>query len=305
MYSLEECEEDIIIIRDRGDHFYAMDARCPHEGGPLDQGDIEELGNRLLVICPWHSFDFDASTGESSTGLKQTTYATRIVDNVLYVNTPVQLSLKKPTNDSKTESEDKKKAAESLVKENQISSNEENLSLCDWAVRILNTADPNEKVRLTEEVAQKWFSGEIKVIKDEKLVVLVPDEPARQENLHIVEPGRIRRGKGGTQASRVALLHSLANIEQWAIDLSWDILARFADLDFPDSSRLPKEFFDDFVKVARDEAKHFRLLDARLKELDSFFGALPVHNGLWESATVTKTNFLSRLAIVHMVHEAR
>lgn len=27
--------------------------------------------------------------------------------------------------------------------------------------------------------------------------------------------------------------------------------------------------------------------------------------GLWESATVTKDNFLSRLAIVHMVHEAR
>ena len=51
--------------------------------------------------------------------------------------------------------------------------------------------------------------------------------------------------------------------------------------------------------------KHFRLLDARLKELDSFFGALPVHNGLWESATVTKSNLLARLAVVHMVHEAR
>jgi uncharacterized ferritin-like protein (DUF455 family) len=51
--------------------------------------------------------------------------------------------------------------------------------------------------------------------------------------------------------------------------------------------------------------KHFNLLEKRLNELGSFFGALPVHNGLWESATVTKENFLSRLAIVHMVHEAR
>lgn len=47
------------------------------------------------------------------------------------------------------------------------------------------------------------------------------------------------------------------------------------------------------------------MLDKRLKELGSHFGALAVHNGLWESATTTKSNFLSRLAIVHMVHEAR
>lgn len=39
-------------------------------GGPLDQGDIEELGNKLLVVCPWHSFDFDLKDGMSSTGLK-------------------------------------------------------------------------------------------------------------------------------------------------------------------------------------------------------------------------------------------
>ena len=52
-------------------------------------------------------------------------------------------------------------------------------------------------------------------------------------------------------------------------------------------------------------SKHFGLLDKRLKELDSHFGALPVHNGLWESATATKDDLLSRLAIVHMVHEAR
>lgn len=47
------------------------------------------------------------------------------------------------------------------------------------------------------------------------------------------------------------------------------------------------------------------MLEKRLCELGSYFGALPVHNGLWESATITKDNFLSRLAIVHMVHEAR
>ena len=138
------------------------------------------------------------------------------------------------------------------------------------------------------------------------------------------------------------MIHSLANIEQWAIDLSWDIICRFSSLEYPDKTKLPREFFDDFIKVACDEAKvkiqtvkshknfctifltytclyifeikfksflglhkHFKLLENRLVEMGSYFGALPVHNGLWESATVTKDNFLSRLAIVHMVHEAR
>lgn len=106
-------------------------------------------------------------------------------------------------------------------------------------------------------------------------------------------------------ASRIALIHSLANIEQWAIDLSWDIICRYSSLEYPDKTKLPKDFYDDFIKVACDEAKHFNLLEKRLIELGSYFGALPVHNGLWESATITKENFLSRLAIVHMVHEAR
>lgn len=51
--------------------------------------------------------------------------------------------------------------------------------------------------------------------------------------------------------------------------------------------------------------KHFILLEKRLKELNSYFGALEIHNGLWESAITTKESLLARLAIVHMVHEAR
>ncbi len=102
-------------------------------------------------------------------------------------------------------------------------------------------------------------------------------------------------------------MHSLANIEQWAIDLSWDIIARFGSvlIGKNNNEKLPKEFFDDFIKVACDEAKHFRLLEKRLKELDSYFGALPVHNGLWQSASDTNDSLLARLAIIHMVHEAR
>lgn len=45
--------------------------------------------------------------------------------------------------------------------------------------------------------------------------------------LQLVEPWKLKRGKGRRLASRQALLHSLVHIENWAVDLAWDIIARF------------------------------------------------------------------------------
>lgn len=77
-----------------------------------------------------------------------------------------------------------------------------------------------------------------------------------------------------------------------------DIIARFGK-----QESMPREFFTDFVKVAQDEGRHFTLLAARLKELGSFYGALPAHDGLWDSAIATSKDLLARLAIEHCVHE--
>lgn len=41
------------------------------------------------------------------------------------------------------------------------------------------------------------------------------------------------------------------------------------------------------VQVAEDECRHFLLLEKRLEEMGSFYGALPAHDGLWESAMET------------------
>ena len=41
--------------------FYALDAVCPHQGGPLDQGLIW----RGALECPWHRFCFDPATGRN------------------------------------------------------------------------------------------------------------------------------------------------------------------------------------------------------------------------------------------------
>lgn len=108
-----------------------------------------------------------------------------------------------------------------------------------------------------------------------------------------------RRGKAATEAGRIALLHALAHIELNAIDLACDIIARFSD------QGLPRAFFDDWVKVADEEALHFTLLHDRLGELGVSYGDLPAHDGLWEAAGNTAHDVLARLAIVPLVLEAR
>jgi len=108
-----------------------------------------------------------------------------------------------------------------------------------------------------------------------------------------------KRRAGGSHAGRVALLHAIAHIELNAIDLAWDIVARFS------ASDLPKLFFDDWIKVASEEAEHYALLSARLADFGAAYGDLPAHDGLWEAAELTAHDLLTRLAVVPLVLEAR
>ncbi len=41
--------------------FYAIDDTCPHQGGPLGEGFLEDC----IVTCPWHGWRFDVTTGVS------------------------------------------------------------------------------------------------------------------------------------------------------------------------------------------------------------------------------------------------
>jgi nitrite reductase (NADH) small subunit len=42
--------------------FYAMDNACAHRGGPLGEGDLEGR----LVMCPWHAWRWDVTTGRNA-----------------------------------------------------------------------------------------------------------------------------------------------------------------------------------------------------------------------------------------------
>jgi uncharacterized ferritin-like protein (DUF455 family) len=106
-----------------------------------------------------------------------------------------------------------------------------------------------------------------------------------------------RRRKAGAEGSRIALLHALAHIELNAIDLAWDLIARFES---PGTG-----FYDDWVRVAGEEASHHGLLSGRLAEYGAVYGDLPAHDGLWQAAEETAHDLLARLALVPMVLEAR
>lgn len=66
-----------IVVFNVDNRFYALADRCPHQGGPLSQGDqIGELRAEgpgrhtycrrgMIVRCPWHHWEFDIETGRS------------------------------------------------------------------------------------------------------------------------------------------------------------------------------------------------------------------------------------------------
>jgi len=59
-----------------GGRYYALEASCPHEGGPLADGIVEGV----RVICPWHGYDFHLKTGECGIDpdLRALTYPVKI-----------------------------------------------------------------------------------------------------------------------------------------------------------------------------------------------------------------------------------
>ena len=90
------------------------------------------------------------------------------------------------------------------------------------------------------------------------------------------------RGAGpAAPQGRIALLHAVAHIELNAVDLHWDIIARFTD------TPMPLGFYDDWVKAADEESKHFNLVCDCLEATGSHYGALPAHAGMWRAAEDT------------------
>jgi len=64
--------------------FHAINNTCPHAGGPLGEGVVD---NEKEVICPWHGWRFDVSTGACliNPAYTQKKYPIKIENDVIYV----------------------------------------------------------------------------------------------------------------------------------------------------------------------------------------------------------------------------
>jgi uncharacterized ferritin-like protein (DUF455 family) len=189
-------------------------------------------------------------------------------------------------------------------------------SLLAYAVAVLETPDHLEKARLTFEAHHFYHNGRVPLFPASDAAFPVPPlKPARPAHLTVVPAKDLLKPQKGSEPhavlfNRMRLIHSLAHIESYAIDLSWDILVRFATesdrgIESTEWVALPKEFYEDWLRIACEEARHFSIWNRRLEEFGYHYGSLPVHDGLWQSAGDTSSSLLARLAIVHCVHEAR
>lgn len=159
----------------------------------------------------------------------------------------------------------------------------------------LLTAEPRAKAMAARAVARDWRLGRLRFAFD----VAMPEQPGRPAEPELLPPNRMpKRGRGQSLRGRIALLHALAHIEFTAIDLALDMAGRFGGM-------MSEPFVGDFLQTAADEAMHFALLDRRLRNLGSHYGALPAHGGLWGAAQDTRHDVAARLAVVPMVLEAR
>jgi len=175
-----------------------------------------------------------------------------------------------------------------------------NISLYEGAYTVLTTADPLAKACAAQEMRQAWLkNGDIGVASK-----TLPSVPARPEKPDLVPPTKVPRRRLGSEKGRGALLHAIAHIELNAIDLAADMLARFTH----DPLIAPEDrddFINDWTSVCDDEARHFKLLEGRLKQLGVKYGDFASHNGLWNAAMNTRDNFSARIAIAPLVLEAR
>ncbi len=168
-----------------------------------------------------------------------------------------------------------------------------------WAACGWLAAEPARKLECVAAIAALLDGGvpaEPTPVPDRR--ALAASEPGRPARPRLVDPRSVPARPVGSAQGRAALLHAIAHIEFNAINLALDAAWRFGPA-------MPAQFTLDWLSVAVDEAKHFRLLRDALRERGHDYGDFDAHDGLWQLAWRTRGDVLARMALVPRVMEAR
>jgi len=155
--------------------------------------------------------------------------------------------------------------------------------------------DIDVKEHLTAQCLVYCNQNEVRA--EDGFTPIVFKTPSYASRCSIVAPAKLPHRKDFETAEGLAtLVHSIAHIEFSAIDLALDAVYRYPTM--------PKAYKVDWLEVATDEIRHFKMLEALLNELGFTHGDFPVHSGLFDAANNTAHNILDRMAIVPRYFEA-
>jgi uncharacterized ferritin-like protein (DUF455 family) len=159
------------------------------------------------------------------------------------------------------------------------------------ALEAFLTADPQLKVQQAMQLTLSHPRTELFNATPSSL------DPGRPQRPALVNPRDVPQRGTGTLEGRLRLMHAVAHIEFNAINLALDACWRF--------DGLPAAYHQDWAFVAGQEAEHFSMVRAYLRERGVDYGSFEAHDGLWQMAKATAHDVLERMALVPRLMEAR
>ena len=171
------------------------------------------------------------------------------------------------------------------------------LELRETSLAILANTNVQSKVSQLANLFDEYQAG--------RIVVNLAGNPDSQNNClpgrpvkpDLVAPKFVPKRKMDTVEGRAILWHSLAHIEFNAMNLALDAIWRFPNM--------PKAYYEDWLRVAKEESYHFSLINAHLQSFGFSYGDFPAHNSLWEMVERTTDSVIARMALVPRTMEAR
>jgi uncharacterized ferritin-like protein (DUF455 family) len=164
---------------------------------------------------------------------------------------------------------------------------------------LLETAITSNEIALKEELTAQCliYCTQNNVEYKKGFVPEIFEQPSYVSLCRIVDPRKLPSRKDFETPSGLAtLVHAIAHIEYSAIDLALDAVYRYPDM--------PGEYKIDWLEVAEDEIRHFKMLEELLHDLGYNYGDFPVHSGLFDASVHTAENILDRMAVVPRYYEA-
>ncbi len=171
------------------------------------------------------------------------------------------------------------------------------LELRETSLAILANTDVQSKVGQLANLFDEYQAGRIVVNPSGNLDSKNHCLPGRPAKPDLVAPKFVPKRKMDTVAGRAILWHSLAHIEFNAMNLALDAVWRFPNM--------PKAYYEDWLRVAKEESYHFSLINAHLQSFGFSYGDFPAHNSLWEMVERTTDSVIARMALVPRTMEAR